>query len=158
MSKSNRKYVRPEPKYDYMKYYRVIRKYIMIQYELSEPDLEMLMYLYSEKLFNYYKFVEYANTYGWDRKRFKRFVDDGFIHMWRDKTRNEYRLYELTQKARYIMTKMYKHLNYEEEISETPNKNKVFKKTMYSHKVLAMGIEKFNEEVRQRKGLRKVVY
>ena len=78
--------------------------------------------------------------------------------MWRDKTRNEYRLYELTQKARYIMTKMYKHLNYEEEISETPNKNKIFKKTMYSHKVLAMGIEKFNEEVRQRKGLRKVVY
>lgn len=158
MNKSNRKYVRPQPKYDYMKYYRVIRKYIMIQYDITEPDLEMLMYLYSEKLFNYYKFVEYSNIYGWDRKRFKRLVECGFIHMWRDKTRTEHRLYELTQKARYMITKMYKHLNYEEEISETPNKNLVFKGTRYSHKVLAMGIEKFNEEVRRSKGLRRVEY
>jgi predicted transcriptional regulator len=151
MGIANRKYTRPEPRYDYMKYWRVVRKYTMIKYELSEPDLEMIMFLYSEKLFNYYKFVEYANLYGWDRHRFKRLVDGGFIHLWREKRGGEHRLYELTTKGRRMITQMYKHLNYEEEISEIPGNNPVFKKTMYSHKVLAMGIQQFNEEVRKYK-------
>jgi DNA-binding MarR family transcriptional regulator len=146
-------YFRREPKYDYMKYWRVVRKYTMIKYDITEPDLELLMFLYSEGLFNYQKFNDYVNIFGWDKQRFARLKEKGFVHMWRDKHRGEYRMYELTRHGRHIITKMYKHLNYEEEISEVPTRNPIFKRKTYSHKVLAMGVSMFNNEVRKRKGL-----
>jgi hypothetical protein len=146
-------YIRREPKNDYMKYYRVIRRYVMFRHEIQESDLEMLMFLYSEGLFTYWRFRELSNFNGWNVKKFKKMKDGGWIHMWRDKKGSEYRLYEMTRKGRMVITDMYKKLNYEEEISEMPKNNPIFKKGCFSHKVLAIGIRNFNQEVRKRNGL-----
>jgi len=153
-----RSYQRVEPKYDYMKYWRTIRKYIMVRYDLKEPQLEMLMFLYSEHLFTYYKFKEHANLFGLDRHMFKDLKERKFIHMFRDKVGNEHRLYEITLQGRRMITEMYKKLNMEEEISEVPKNNPVFNRLQYSHKVLALAIRKFNEEVRKKKGYKVTEY
>lgn len=147
-------YIRREPKNDYMKYYRIIRRYIMVRHNINESDLEMIMFLYSEGLFTYYRFKELSNFNGWDERKFKKMKDGGWIHMWRDKKGSEYRLYEITRKSRLVVTDMYKKLNYEEEISELAQNNPVFKRKQFSHKVLALGIRSFNQEVRKRKGLK----
>jgi hypothetical protein len=57
---------------DYLKYWRVIRQYIKIKYELNQADLDMILFLYSEVYFNKDKFMEFTRLVGWDSKRFKR--------------------------------------------------------------------------------------
>lgn len=153
-----RHYIRREPKYDFLKYWRIVRRYTCIRYDLSTADLELLLYLYSQGLFNYSEFEEYSNFFGWDRRRFKRMKNNGWIHCWREKTETEYRLYEITSHGRHVCTNMYKMLNGEVPIPETPQNNPVMKKKVYSEKVLAIGIKKFNEEIRKNNPLKRFDY
>ena len=44
---------------DYLKYWRVIRQFVKIKYELTQADLDVLLFLYSEKYFDKNKFEEY---------------------------------------------------------------------------------------------------
>lgn len=147
------RYQRRTPKTDCLKYWRVIRKYIVIQYDISEPDLDMLLYLYSEGYFNYYKFIEYMNAFSWDKQRFARLKEKGYIHLFREKQGSQHRLYEVTRKTRSMITSMYSYMYMEKEIPENANRSEIFRKnTRYSNKTLALGIKKFNEEVRQVNG------
>ncbi len=153
-----RNYTRREPKSDYLKWWRIIRRYTMIRYDLSTADLEMLLYLYSEGLFTYWDFQEYANAFGWDRHRFKRLKEDGWVHCWKEKHRGDHRLYEITRHGRHVCTNMYKMLNYEMQIPESTSKNPIMKKRTYSDKVLVLSIKKFNEEVRKQNPHKRIDY
>lgn len=151
MSKQNgSRYIRREPRNDYMKFYRVIRRYTMLKYELSNADLEMLLYLYTAGLFTYYEYLTYANNFSWDKLRFKRLKEGGWIHMFRDKKGSEYRLYELTRHGRHVMTNFYKMLNAEMEISTILKNNPAVARRNFSEKTLMLGIEEFNKYVRSR--------
>jgi len=145
-----KRYIRREPVSDYLKWWRVIRRFNCIKHDISSTDLDVVLYLYSESLFTYWDFVEYCQILGWDRKRFRRLIDDGWIHCWRNKKNGEHRLYELTRKGRHMCTYMYKTLNYESCIPETTKNNPVMRKKKFSEKVLAHSILRFNEEVRKR--------
>jgi hypothetical protein len=151
-------YYRREPSLDVLKYWRIIRRTVCRRNKLREPELDMLLFLYSEGLFNYYKFVEYGNFFGWDRKRFLKLREGGWIHLYRDKMGGEHRLYEVTRKCRYMLTEMYKNLNFQEEICTIPAKNPIFRRETYSDKILALGILKFNEEVRKQRVPTSTVY
>jgi hypothetical protein len=153
-----RNYTRREPKSDYLKWWRIIRRYTMIRYNLSTADLEMLLYLYSEGLFTYWDFQEYANAFGWDRHRFTRLKEDGWLHCWKEKHRGDHRLYEITRHGRHVCTNMYKMLNYEMEIPESTSKNPIMKKRTYSDKVLVLSIKKFNEEVRKQNPHKRITF
>ena len=51
---------------DYLKYWRVIRQFVKVKYNLSQSDLDILLFLYSEKYFDRGKFDEFDNILGWD--------------------------------------------------------------------------------------------
>ena len=75
-----------EEKYDFMKHWSVIRKWAVINYDLkSSSDLDMLFFLYSERLFSRKNFDRYANHMSWDRYRFDRLLRDGFIRKFRER-------------------------------------------------------------------------
>jgi hypothetical protein len=118
----------------------------------------MLLYLYSEGLFTYWDFQEYANAFGWDRHRFTRLKEDGWVHCWKEKHRGDHRLYEITRHGRHVCTNMYKMLNYEMQIPESTSKNPIMKKRTYSDKVLVLSIKKFNEEVRKQNPHKRIDY
>lgn len=153
-----RNYIRTEPSNDYLKWWRVVRRYTCIKHDITSPDLDIMLYLYSEGLFTYWDFKEYANCFGWDKGRFKRLKDNGWIHCWKEKHRGDHRLYELTRHGRTVCTYMYKMLNYQMEIPESTRRNPVMRKRTFSEKVLAISIKKFNEEVRKRNPGRRVEY
>ena len=90
---------RIKPTHDYLKYWRVIRYWVKAKYGLSTPDLEMLLFLYSEQMFNKTQFTKYEELMSWDVKRFGRLLKDDWIHVWRKRKGNETTLYELTYKA-----------------------------------------------------------
>ena len=46
-------------KNDYLKYWRVIKYFTQVKYKLKADDLDMLLFLYSEKYFGKQKFNEF---------------------------------------------------------------------------------------------------
>ena len=108
------------PTHDYLKYWRVIRYWVKAKYGLSTPDLDMLLFLYSEEMFNKGK---------------------------------QTTLYELTYKAKRIITIVYKKLN-GEEIAETAHYNPLFRNDVsYMDKVYRNSIIEMNQFIKQQRHL-----
>ena len=108
------------PDHDYLKYWRVIRFWVKATYKIGTPELDMLLFLYSEQIFNKSKFEEYNELMSWDEKRFRMLLRDGWIHVWRKREGKESTLYELTYKAKRMINNIYQKLN-GEEIPEATN-------------------------------------
>ena len=57
-------------KHDFLKHWRVVRYLIKKQYGLSQQDLELLLFLYSEGRFTKDDFDWYSTIVSWDIRRF----------------------------------------------------------------------------------------
>ena len=91
---------RRKPNYDYLKYWRTIRYWIKAKYKLTTPDIEMLLFLYSENMFTKTKFKRFEQIMSWDVNRFDKLLRDDWIHVWRKRKGKEATLYELTYKSK----------------------------------------------------------
>lgn len=135
------------PDHDYLKYWRVIRFWVKATYQVGTADLEMLLFLYSEQIFNKSKFEEFNELMSWDEKRFRMLLRDGWIHVWRKRKGKETTLYELTYKAKRMINNVYKKLN-GEEIPEVTNP--MFRHdASYTDKVFKNYIKKLNKSIKQ---------
>lgn len=135
-----------ERKYNILKYWRIVRYYIKRKYEISEADLEMLLFLYDEGRFTADQFKDYSNTMCWDRHRFFRLKNEGYINVWRKKNEvpNRKPIYELSRKALSLCNNLYKKLLDNEVISEDPRSNPIMKGSSYTDRVYRMAIKKLN--------------
>ena len=140
---------RKPPDHDFLKYWRVIRYRVKAKYKLGTPELEMLLFLYSEQIFNKSQFKEYEELMYWDVNRFNKLLKQEWIHVWRKRSGNETTLYELTYKAKRVINTIYKKLN-GEEISESPVSNPLFKNDItYMDKVYRNMIKELNKEIKE---------
>ena len=64
---------------DYLKYWRVIRYFVMRKYKLNTQELDMLLFLYSEEYFNVDKFKEFNKLLGWNKNRFNKLRKEGYM-------------------------------------------------------------------------------
>ena len=53
---------------DYLKYWRVIRYFIKIKYGLTQSELEMLLFLRSEKYFSKDDFSKFNELLSWEEE------------------------------------------------------------------------------------------
>jgi len=137
----------PNRQYNFMKHWRTIRYFYKKKYDLSESELEVLLYLYDEPRFSREDFYLASNTMHWDPNRFYVMRDRGFIVVWREKNEvaNRKALYELSTKAKSICNSLYKKLLGEESISENVYNNPIMKGESYTDRVYRMAIRKMNE-------------
>jgi hypothetical protein len=136
-------------KSNYLKYWRVIRQYVKVRYGLNQADLDMLLFLYSEKYFGKDKFQEFNEILSWDVKRFDRLLADGWIQNFRERRVGQKGLYALSYKANRMIGSIYKKLD-GEDIPMTMCNNPMFKKKVdYSDKVYRNFIKGINEETRK---------
>lgn len=136
------------PKNDYLKYWRVIRYFVKAKYGISTADLEMLLFLYSEKYFSKAKFDEFNELISWDVKRFENLLKNDWIVVFRKRTKSR-SLYEISYKGRRMIGSIYKKLN-GEEIPESLTSNPIFYKNVsYMDKVYRNMIRKMNAFIRQ---------
>jgi hypothetical protein len=136
---------------DYLKYWRVIRQYVKARYELSQSDLDMLLFLYSEGYFGKDKFKEFAQLVSWDVQRFDRLLRDGWIENFRQRKQGVKGIYCLSFKAKRMIKSIYKKLS-GEEIPMTAENNPMFKKNVkFSDKVYRNMIMSMNEATRKAK-------
>jgi hypothetical protein len=138
--------------HDYLKYWRVIRQYVKIRYGLSQADLDMLLFLYTESYFGKDKFKEYAQLVSWEVKRFDRLLRDGWIENFRaGGSRRIKALYNLSFKAKKMIASIYAKLS-GEEIPMNATNNPMFKKNVkFSDKVYRNMIIAMNAETKQKK-------
>jgi len=76
---------RKSPPQDYLKYWRVVRYFIKAKYGLTQADLDILLFLYSEKYFSKDKFDEFDELISWDEDRFDKLLRDGWLNVFRKK-------------------------------------------------------------------------
>jgi hypothetical protein len=122
-------------KSDYLKYWRVIRYFVKAKYSLSQADLDVILFLYSEQYFGKDKFEEFDALLSWDVKRFDRLLRDGWISIFRKRKGNKKTLYELSYKGIRLVDSIYKKLNGEEIPSTGPNNPLFHKNVSYLDKV-----------------------
>lgn len=138
----------PHPReYDFLKNWRVVRYYIQSRYDLTLSELDMLLYLYDESVFDKETFNDFADSMSWDKNRFKEMMDKGLFRVWRKGVKGrERRLYELTIKSKRICSHTYKKLLGLELISEDPYRNKIMKGENYMDKIYKNLIRKMNNK------------
>ena len=138
-------------KSDYLKYWRVIRQFIKSKYGLTQADLDMLLFLYTEDYFSKDKFQEFNELLSWDVTRFDRLRRDKWIEVFRKNMGKRKALYTLSYKTKRMINSLYKKLN-GEEIPTSPSKNPMFKRNVkYSDKVYRNFIKEMNASIRQQR-------
>jgi hypothetical protein len=138
---------------DYLKYWRVIRQFVKIKYELTQADLDMLLFLYSEKYFDKDKFEEFHSLLGWDKNRFERLKQQGWIQVFRSPMTPGGRkaIYQLSLKSNSMIQSIYRKLN-GEEIPVSSSGNKMFHRNVsYSDKVYRDMIIEMNKTIKQQR-------
>jgi len=136
---------------DYLKYWRVIRQFIKVKYNLTQSDLDMLLFLYSEKYFVRDRFREFETLLDWDANRFQRLVKEGWIVRFRNRVGNRKALYQLPIKTTRMIQSIYRKLN-GEEIPVSQSQNRMFAKNVsYTDKVYRDMIIEMNAAIKQQR-------
>tara|TARA_B000000565_G_scaffold246760_1_gene215642 strand:+ start:125 stop:562 length:438 start_codon:yes stop_codon:yes gene_type:complete len=123
------------------KYYRIVRKWACKNNNLKEADLELLIYFDCIGIFSRNDYIQGVYTYSWDKHRWERLVKDGWITVYqkRNRTTNKYNLYKISYKCKHLITRIYKILLGEEDISET--RSFFVKNKSYTDKVFGFAID-----------------
>ena len=115
---------------DYLKYWRVVRYFIKRKYNLTTSDLEMLLFLKSEGRFSKENFQEFNELLSWDKSRFERLRQQGWIEVFRKRVGKHRAKYQLSFKSKRVLSSVYKKLN-GEVIPTTPFSDKVYTDKLY---------------------------
>lgn len=145
-------YSKDDPeKYDYLKYYPIVHRYFRKKYDLTTPELDLILFLMSERIFTKRKFQEFNEILTWNKKRFDNLLENGWISVFRPASDGMSARYELSYKARRMVRQLYRTI-LNEEIPELPAKNPMFKKDVgYMDKVYRNAIKQMNKETKRKK-------
>ena len=136
---------------DYLKYWRVVRQFIKAKHKLSQSDLDILLFLKSEEYFSKDKFKEFDNLISWEKNRFERLRQEGWIEVFRKRMGKRKALYQLSQRGKRVTTSIYKYLN-GKEIPTSNDGNPMFlRKVSYTDKVYRNFIKEMNAFTRQQR-------
>jgi len=138
-------------KRDYLKYWKVIREFTKRKYNISQADLDMLLFLYSEEYFCYDDFIRFNKLLTWNKKRFHNLINEKWIEVFRVKEDRRKAMYTVTYKCRRVIGEMYNKLE-GKEIPSTGENNPMFLKNRSHRDMLyANYISKINEAIKQQR-------
>lgn len=145
-----------EPKHNFLKYWKIVRKWATVKYNITYQDLEIILYLYDEGVWKAKDFLSATQIYSWDKKRLERLIDDGWLRIFRDGKgyAGHARLYEMTPKGKKMCEGVYSKVTQEEAIPENHQNNPIFKKSdpsfilkMYRQAITKMNIRRTKDRL-----------
>lgn len=124
------------------KYYRLVRKWACKTYNISERELELLIYLDCIKHFTRDDFKKGVYTYTWDKNMWLRLRKNGWIDVWRNRnnTTIKYNVYKTSFKCQHLIMRIYRILLGEEDLPIS-ERSKFFKNKTYTDKVYNKAID-----------------
>lgn len=136
---------------DYLKYWKVIRYFVKAKYNLTQAELDMLLFLRTEKYFSKERFKDYDKLMSWNVNRFDKLKRDGWIEVFRKRSGQTKALYQLSYKAQRMLTSVYEKLK-GEPMPTSPSKNAMFQKQVsYSDKTHRNMIKEMNAFIKQQR-------
>ena len=131
-----------------LKHYRIIRKWACKNNNLTDADLEVLIYLDCMDLFSKHDFEEGVYSYSWDNRRWNRLLQNGWIEVWRhrNRTTQKYNIYKVSFKCKQLIIRMYRIMLGEDDIPTSSRRNKIIKGNSYTDKVLTHAIYNVNKD------------
>ncbi len=131
-----------------LKHYRVIRKWACRNNNLTDADLELLIYFDCMDLFTKHDFEIGTYAYSWDNKRWNRLLKEGWIVVWRNRNRTtqKYNIYKVSFKCKQLISRMYRIMLGEEDIPTSEKRNSIMRGKTYTDKVLQTAIKNVNKD------------
>ena len=119
------------------KYYRLVRKWACKTYNLTDADLELLIYLDCKERFTRQEFIDGVYTMSWDKKRWERLRSQGWIDVWRHRNRTsiKYSIFKTYFKCSQLISRIYRE------------RNVFFKNKSYSDKVYNKAIDDMIKDI-----------
>ena len=127
-----------------LKHYRIIRKWACKTNNLTDADLELLIYLDAMDMFTKDDFIKGTYSFSWDNRRWNRLLKQGWITVWRKRnhTTQKYHIYKVSYKCKQLISRMYRIMLGEEDMPTT----KLEKSNRYSFKVITKSIDYVNKD------------
>ena len=124
------------------KYYRLVRRWACKTYNMTDADLELLIYLDCKGQFTRNDFSNGTYTYTWDKSRWERLRREGWIDVWRHRnhTTIKYSIYEVSFKCKQLISRIYKILLGEEDLP-TSQRSVFYRDKTYTEKVFNKAID-----------------
>lgn len=130
-----------------LKHYRIIRRWACRNNNLTDADLELLIYFDCMDFFTKqdYKIGTYA--YSWNNRRWNDLLKEGWITVWRQRnhTTQKYNIYKVSFKCKQLISKMYRIMLGKEDIP-TSYRNSIMAGKTYSDTVMITAIENTNSD------------
>ena len=125
-----------------LKYYRLVRKWACKTYELTDSDLELLIYLDCKERFTRKEFIDGTYTYSWDKNRWERLRQQGWIEVWRHRNRTsiKYSIFKTSYKCSQLISRIYRILLGEEDLP-TSERSVFYNNKSYTDKVYNKAID-----------------
>jgi hypothetical protein len=137
--------------HDYLKYWKVVRHYMRVKHKLTQAEIDLLLFLYSERYFSKNKVVEFSKMLTWDTRRFDSLIERGWIATFRAKHPRSKPIYELSMKGQRMVASIYNILN-GEEIPTVSTYNPLFRRdASHGDKLFANAIKEMNESIKQQR-------
>tara|TARA_R100001530_G_scaffold129725_1_gene100219 strand:+ start:316 stop:762 length:447 start_codon:yes stop_codon:yes gene_type:complete len=131
-----------------LKHYRIIRKWACKNNDLTDADLELLIYLDCMDLFTRHDFEIGSYSYSWDNRRWQKLLKNKWISVWRHRNRvtQKYNIYKISFKGQQLINRMYRIMLGEDDIPISTRRNKIMKGNTYMDKVLQTSIKNVNND------------
>ena len=130
------------------KHYRIIRRWACRNNNLTDSDLELLIYFDCMEYFTKQDYKTGTYTYSWDKTRWDRLLKEGWIVVWRQRNRTtqKYNIYKVSFKCKQLISRMYRIMLGEEDIPTTERSNVIMKGKTYRDTVMQSAINNLNKD------------
>lgn len=131
-----------------LKHYRIIRKWACKNNDLTDAELELLIYLDCIGLFTKRDFEIGTYSYSWNNRRWAKLKQNDWIVVWRhrNRTTQKYNIYKVSFKGQQLISRIYRIMLGEEDIPTSVRRNKIMKGDSYINKVLQTSINNVNKD------------
>lgn len=131
-----------------LKHYRIIRKWACRNNDLTDAEIELLIYLDCKDMFTKHDFEIGTYSYSWNNRRWNKLLQKGWITVWRynNRTTQKYNIYKVSFKCKQLISRMYRIMLGLEDIPLSERRNSIMKGKTYMDKVLIKSIENLNKD------------
>jgi len=131
-----------------MKHYRIIRKWACKNNDLTDAELELLIYLDCIDLFTKKDFEAGVYTFSWNNRRWSKLIKNEWIKVWRhrNRTTQKYNIYTLSFKGKQLISRMYRIMLGYDDIPTSERRNKLIAGNSYTDKVMTTAIYNVNKD------------
>ncbi len=131
-----------------MKHYRIIRKWACKNNDLTDAELELLIYLDCIDLFTKKDFEAGVYTFSWNNRRWSKLLQNDWIKVWRhrNRTTQKYNIYTISFKGKQLISRMYRIMLGLDDIPTSERRNKLIAGNSYTDKVMTKAIYNINKD------------